>query len=105
MSSKVPPTCTVAAFATSGDARAAGPSATSPAITSLVDDGWINRSVPSDALQGKIVAAIANREGLAVIDVIDINNGFRRIDTDPFLDGTQSIPAPGAISVAGYLRQ
>ena len=44
-------------------------------------------------------------EGPGVIDVIGIGAGFQRFDTDPYVIGTQSIPAPGAISVTNYWRQ
>lgn len=70
------------------------PSATSPAITDIADDGWLNRTVPSDALQGKIMAAIANREGLTDVFVINrddpYGNGLRGvfIENFTFLGGT-----------------
>ncbi|MCB9593406.1 MAG: ABC transporter substrate-binding protein [Sandaracinaceae bacterium] len=70
------------------------PSATSPAITDIVDDGWLNRTAPSDALQGKIMAAIANREGLTDVFVINrddpYGNGLRDvfIENFEFLGGT-----------------
>ena len=37
--------------------------------------------------------------------MIDMASGFRRIDTNPFREGVQSIPAPGAIRLADYVRQ
>jgi hypothetical protein len=44
-------------------------------------------------------------EGLGVIDVIALSAGNLRLDTNPFQDGVQSIPAPGAQVVMGYFRQ
>ncbi len=44
-------------------------------------------------------------EGPGVIDVIDVRTGFLRIDTNRFVAGTQSIPAPNARSVVDYCRQ
>jgi hypothetical protein len=40
----------------------------------------------------------------AVVDVIDLRTG-ERVDTNPFRDGVQSIPAPGARRVMDYFRQ
>ncbi len=59
------------------------PSSTSPAITDLDDQGWVNRTAPSDALQGKIMAAIAEREGLTNVFVLNrddpYGNGLRAV--------------------------
>ncbi|MSR63939.1 MAG: hypothetical protein EXS08_16055 [Planctomycetes bacterium] len=41
-----------------------------------------------------------------VVDVFDLLSGaLERVDTDPFLPGTQSIPAPGVSGVMNYFRQ
>ncbi len=67
------------------------PSATSPAITGIADDGWLNRTAPSDALQGRIVSAIAQREGLSNVFVINrddpYGNGLREVFTADFTAG------------------
>lgn len=64
------------------------PSSTSPAITDLADEGWINRTAPSDALQGKIMAAIADREGLTNVFVLNrddpYGNGLRSVFIENF---------------------
>ncbi len=39
------------------------------------------------------------------VDVIRIDQGFTRVDTNPFHDGIQSIPAAGAAIVMDYFRQ
>ncbi len=44
-------------------------------------------------------------EGPGVVDVIDVRTGFLRIDTNRFVAGIQSIPAPNARSVVDYCRQ
>ena len=44
-------------------------------------------------------------EGPGVIDVIDINNGLQRFDTNAFQAGIQSIRAPGATQLADYFKQ
>jgi ABC-type branched-subunit amino acid transport system substrate-binding protein len=64
------------------------PGSTSPAITELEDDDWINRTAPSDGLQGLIASAIAQREGLSNVYVINIDdpygNGLRRVFSEEF---------------------
>ena len=44
-------------------------------------------------------------EGPGVVDVVGVGAGYQRFDTDPYATGTQSIPAPGAITVTNYWRQ
>ena len=39
------------------------PSATSPAISELPDDGYVFRTAPSDALQGQVLADVDGRRG------------------------------------------
>lgn len=54
-----------------------------------------------------IFAAIPNSNeagGAGVVDVIDLN-GFRRTDTNRFVDGIQSIPANGVTKVVDFFRQ
>jgi hypothetical protein len=44
-------------------------------------------------------------QGNGVVDVIRIDGNFQRFDTDVFLPGTQSIPAPDVRVVMDYFRQ
>jgi hypothetical protein len=44
-------------------------------------------------------------EGPGVVDVIFLEGGFQRFDTDPFLAGIQSVPVPGVRKVMDYFRQ
>jgi len=44
-------------------------------------------------------------QGTGAIDVIRIDQGNARIDTNPFHAGIQSIPAPNVQTVMGYFRQ
>jgi hypothetical protein len=44
-------------------------------------------------------------QGSGVVDVIRIDQGFTRIDTDPFQPGVQSIPAPNVQVLMDYFRQ
>jgi len=57
------------------------------------EPSWLFAAVPSST------------EGPGVVDVIDLAGTLERVDTDPFQDGVQSIPAPGAERVASYFRQ
>lgn len=45
-------------------------SSTSPAISALADDGYVNRTCPSDALQGKLIAQRAKAKGFTKMAVI-----------------------------------
>ena len=53
-----------------------------------------------------LFAAIPNsNQGGGVVDVIKMESGFLRFDTNPFQPGTQSIPVPGVNVVMDYFRQ
>ncbi len=60
---------------------------------------------PASVPRKMFVAVPVSSEGPGVIDVIDIDAGFLRFDTNPFQDGVQSVPAPGARIVMDYFRQ
>lgn len=45
-------------------------SSTSPAITALQDNGFVNRTCPSDALQGKLLAEQAHAKGFTKVSVM-----------------------------------
>lgn len=46
-----------------------------------------------------------SNEGPGVVDVIFLEGGFQRFDTNPFHDGIQSIPVPGVRGVMDFFRQ
>jgi hypothetical protein len=53
-----------------------------------------------------IFLAVPNStEGPGVVDVISMDAGFRRLDTDAYTPGIQSIPAAGATFLMDYWRQ
>jgi branched-chain amino acid transport system substrate-binding protein len=65
------------------------PSATSPLITDLDDDDYIYRTTVSDAIQGKILAKIAEREGFKKVYVLQTaddpyTQGIREVFMDTF---------------------
>lgn len=63
--------------------------------------GVTNCSTPRYAF----VAVPNPAQGASVVDVIRIDQGFTRIDTNAFHVGIQSIPAPGVQVVMDYYRQ
>lgn len=52
------------------------PASTSPVLTTLADDDFIFRTVPSDALQGKVLAQLAVELGYDVVSILYINNDY-----------------------------
>ncbi len=52
------------------------PSATSPALTTIEDDGYFFRTAPSDARQGEIIADILDRRGIKSAALTYTNNDY-----------------------------
>ncbi|HKK31619.1 MAG TPA: ABC transporter substrate-binding protein [Alphaproteobacteria bacterium] len=52
------------------------PSATSPALSSIEDDGFFFRTAPSDARQGQIIAEILDRRGIKSAALTYTNNDY-----------------------------
>ena len=52
------------------------PSATSPALTEIEDDGYFFRTAPSDARQGQIIAEILDRRGIGSAALTYTNNDY-----------------------------
>jgi hypothetical protein len=73
---------------------------------SAVRIGGQNAIVGSKNPNFMFLAIETSSEGPGVVDVIDINSpGYRRVDTNVFVQGTQSIPAPGISGLMDYWRQ
>jgi branched-chain amino acid transport system substrate-binding protein/neutral amino acid transport system substrate-binding protein len=70
------------------------PSNTAPDFTTYPDDGFYYRTVPSDALQGKAMAKLANERGYLNVSTFVLNNpygvGFEEVFKEEFekLGGT-----------------
>ncbi|HVS08997.1 MAG TPA: hypothetical protein VMS76_03915, partial [Planctomycetota bacterium] len=60
---------------------------------------------PAKSERFLFVAVPSSSEGPGAVDVIALGTGYLRYDTDPYLSGVQSIPAPGATVLADYWRQ
>ena len=52
------------------------PASTSPQITDLQDNGWLFRTCPSDALQGKVSGRLAKTLGFQTVSTIYVNNPY-----------------------------
>jgi ABC-type branched-subunit amino acid transport system substrate-binding protein len=60
----------------SGKVPQISPASTSPVITSLADDDFLFRTVPSDAFQGVALAEVSRTQGLENVAIIYINNDY-----------------------------
>lgn len=60
------------------------PSATSPALSLLDDNGLFFRTSPSDARQGEVLAAVLNEKGITEIAVTYTNNDYGKGLADAF---------------------
>ncbi len=60
------------------------PSATSPALTTIEDNGYFFRTAPSDARQGQVLAKIVIDRGISEIAVTHTNNDYGKGLTDSF---------------------
>lgn len=60
------------------------PSATSPGITTVDDDGFLFRSTTSDAAQGVVLAQLAEDEGIDNVGVVYLNGAYGQGLADAF---------------------
>lgn len=77
------------------------PASTSPQITGLNDDGFLFRTCPSDALQGKVSGRLAKELGYKKVAVVYVNNPYGKGLSDNF---AQAFAAQGGAVTAtvGY---
>ncbi|MCC5976870.1 MAG: ABC transporter substrate-binding protein [Salinarimonas sp.] len=61
------------------------PSSTSPALTTIDDDGYFFRTAPSDARQGQVVADIVWERGIETVAVTYTNNDYGRGLSEAFI--------------------
>ncbi|MGF1576974.1 MAG: ABC transporter substrate-binding protein [Cyanophyceae cyanobacterium] len=90
------------------------PASTAPSISTLEDDDFLFRTVPSDAFQGVALADVTRSEGLENLAIIYINNDYGQGLNDSFTaafeaqGGTitaSSAYEPGQASYRGELQQ
>ncbi|MGG7646273.1 ABC transporter substrate-binding protein [Rhodovulum sp. YNF3179] len=84
------------------------PSATSPALTSIEDNGLFFRTAPSDARQGQVLANILMDKGITEVAVTYTNNDYGKGLSDSFISsfeeagGTHTINVPHEDGKADY---
>ena len=76
------------------------PSATSPALTTLDDQGYFFRTAPSDARQGKVLAQVAKARGIESIAVTYTNNDYGKGLADAFSNAFEAAGGSVVLSVA-----
>jgi branched-chain amino acid transport system substrate-binding protein len=73
------------------------PSATSPALTSIEDNGLFFRTAPSDARQGEVLSEILSDKGIAEVAVTYTNNDYGKGLSDSFASAFEA--AGGTITI------
>lgn len=73
------------------------PSATSPALSSIDDNGLFFRTAPSDARQGAVLASILKDRGITEAAVTYTNNDYGKGLSDSFISNFESMG--GAITI------
>lgn len=76
------------------------PASTSPQLTDLDDDGFVFRTCPSDALQGKVCGKLAKALGFKNVAVIYVNNPYGKGLTDNFTKAFQGHGGQVPVAVA-----
>jgi len=73
------------------------PSATSPALSTIEDNGFFFRTAPSDARQGEVIASIAMGKGITDVAVTYTNNDYGKGLADAFVSAYEALG--GSVSV------
>lgn len=76
------------------------PSATSPALSTIADDGYFFRTAPSDARQGEILADVVKEKGIEDVAITYTNNDYGKGFADAFAAAFQKLGGKVAISAA-----
>ena len=76
------------------------PSATSPALSSIKDNGFFHRTAPSDARQGQVLAAVLNERGIKNVAVTYTNNDYGKGLAESFATAFTAVGGSVAISAA-----
>ena len=67
------------------------PSATSPALSTIADNGYFFRTAPSDARQGQVLAEITIERGFNNVAVTFINNDYGKGLSDSFINAYKGL--------------
>ena len=76
------------------------PSATSPALSTIADDGYFFRTAPSDARQGEILAQVVKEQGLDEVAVTYTNHDDGKGFADAFAAAFQALGGTIKMSAA-----
>ena len=76
------------------------PSATSPALTTIEDNGYFFRTAPSDARQGEVLAAIVMDRGINTVAISYTNNDYGKGLSDSFSSAFQALGGKVAMTAA-----
>ena len=76
------------------------PSASSPALTTIEDDGLFFRTHPSDSREGRVMAEIVRERGLETVAVTYTNNDFGKGLADSFQHAFEELGGTVTISAA-----
>ncbi len=76
------------------------PSATSPALSTIEDDGYFFRTAPSDARQGEVLADIVTENGIDTVAVTYTNNDYGKGLADAFASAFTAKGGTVAINAA-----
>ncbi|HRO10294.1 ABC transporter substrate-binding protein [Amaricoccus sp.] len=76
------------------------PSATSPALTTIEDNGFFFRTAPSDARQGEVLATLVKEQGIEEVAVTFTNNDYGKGLADSFTQAFQAAGGKVLISAA-----
>ena len=76
------------------------PSATSPALSNIDDNGFFFRTAPSDARQGEILAAVVKEKGIDEVAVTYTNNDYGKGFADAFATAFEAAGGKVSISAA-----
>jgi branched-chain amino acid transport system substrate-binding protein len=67
------------------------PSATSPALSTIADNGYFFRTAPSDARQGQVLAEITMERGISQVAVTFTNNDYGKGLSDAFINAYKGL--------------
>lgn len=76
------------------------PSATSPALSTITDNGLFFRAAPSDARQGEVMADIATEQGIKSVAITYTNNDYGKGLADAFKSAFEAKGGTVTISAA-----
>jgi len=67
------------------------PASTAPGITDLDDDGYMFRTCPSDALQGEVIAELAEDRGYETASTFHLNDDYGQQLSETFVDAFEEL--------------